>query len=145
MVGTTVFGDDPRPQPADADPPPPAAADAERIADEFAKSKFATQPTLVFKAGGPAVFAWQVKPAPCPATARERDIAGHGGHLRQPGRRAAQAGPADHRPRLAQTAGADDRIDVWTVNLDHAGRHPVADRRVQAGQRRGGAERGGRR
>lgn len=120
VIGHTVFGDIRGGSSAKPAAVPTAArSDAERVADEFAKSKFATQPTLVFRGpDGPAIFAWQVKPASLPSTIRDRDI------LAMVDTSASQAGDPLKKARqiltaLASTAAPGDRIDVWTVNLDN--------------------------
>ncbi|CAN5445992.1 hypothetical protein BH11PLA2_BH11PLA2_15430 [soil metagenome] len=119
VVATTVFGDSQTTKSAR-----PAAAvipnKSEAALDEFAKSKFATQPTLIYKGkDGPPVFAWQVKPSALVSTVRDRDI------VVMVDTSASQAGEPLKRARqiitsLAQTASAGDRVDVWTVNLDNA-------------------------
>ena len=60
VVATSVFGDLRQGRSAKSDAPPiTGRTEAERVADEFAKSRFATQPTLTFKdANGQTVFAW---------------------------------------------------------------------------------------
>ena len=128
VVGTTVFGDV-RSDRAVARHPGPAGR-RPAVADESAKTKYTDVPALTYKLGsGETVFAWQVKPT-LPAGDRPAPRrAGPGGHLRQPGRRAARAGPATSSPRWPPSAGADDRIDVWTVNINN----PAATRSLTGG------------
>jgi von Willebrand factor type A domain len=86
--------------------------------DAFAGSKFANQPALTYKQrAGSTAFAWQLKPTLASAAAKDRDI------LVLVDTSASQAGQPLKRARqiidaLAKASGANDRIDVWTVNVD---------------------------
>ncbi|OWK44485.1 hypothetical protein [Fimbriiglobus ruber] len=103
-------------------------------------TKFTNQPTLTYKsASGDTIFAWQVKPtleAP-----RPRDI------LVMVDTSASQAGAAMNDARsilaaLATGAGQDDRIDVWTININDVsatrslsgGFHPPTSEPIKAAQ-----------
>lgn len=88
--------------------------------DLFAQSKFANQPTLTYKQrSGQTAFAWQIKPTIAAANPKDRDI------LVMVDTSASQAGHPLKRARqiidaLAKYANPNDRIDVWTINLDDA-------------------------
>lgn len=125
-VVTTVFGDVRSDRGSSATPARPADAPA---ADESAKTKYTDVPALAYKLGsGETVFAWQVKPTLPPAGARPRDV------LVLVDTSASQAGAHLARARnlvsaLAISAGADDRIDLWTLNIDN----PAATRSLTGG------------
>ena len=119
VVGTTVFGDV-RPGPAAPAKPLATAAkfDANKVIDELAKSKFSGTPVLAYKnPAGETIFAWQVKPVLPVAAARPRDV------LVLVDTSASQAGDPMKQAgliieALGKKLGADDRLDIWTLNLD---------------------------
>jgi hypothetical protein len=117
VIGTTVFGELGKSGQRSA--AGVRAAKPENVAaDTFAGSKYAQQPALTYKQrSGATAFAWQLKPALPAAAARDRDI------LVLVDTSASQAGHPLKRAReiieaLAKSAGANDRIDVWTANID---------------------------
>jgi tetratricopeptide (TPR) repeat protein len=127
-VVTTVLGDVRSDRNASATPVRPAAPPA----DELAKTRYTEVPALAYKLGsGETVFAWQVKPTlPAAAAPRPRDV------LVMVDTSASQAGPHLARARsilaaLAAGSGPDDRIDVWTINIDN----PSATRSLTEGFR----------
>ena len=116
VVGNTVFGDA---KSGRSDPASPTAR-AVAAADDAGKTRYTGQPVVAFKptAGG-TVFAWQVKPTLAAGPARPRDV------LVMVDTSASQAGVPLDRARailtaVAKAAGPDDRIDVWTANIDNA-------------------------
>lgn len=112
-VVTTVFGDI-RPNPTPATPTRTEAA-----VDTAARTRYTDQPALTYQTGANEVaFAWQVKATLPAAAARPRDI------LVMVDTSASQAGVHLARARtilagLAKDAGADDRIDLWTININN--------------------------
>lgn len=124
-VVATVFGDVRSDRASSAIPARPVGTPA----DESAKTKYTDVPALAYKLGsGETVFAWQVKPTLPPATARPRDV------LVLVDTSASQAGAHLARARnlvtaLSTSAGADDRIDLWTINIDN----PAATRSLTGG------------
>ena len=113
VIGTTVFGDLRNSKPTTAKPDAAVVAAA-----EIARTKYTDQTALTYRTpAGQTVFAWQVKPA-LPATApRAKDI------VVLVDTSASQAGkPLAHAKQiivgLSKVAGADDRIDIWTINLN---------------------------
>jgi tetratricopeptide (TPR) repeat protein len=94
--------------------------DSPKLIDELAKTKFSDRPTLAYKLkSGKTAFAWQLKPALAATDPRPKDVlvmvdtsASQAG---EPLARAAQIVNA-----LSHDLKADDRVDVWTVNLDNA-------------------------
>ncbi|OWK44483.1 hypothetical protein [Fimbriiglobus ruber] len=107
---------------------------------EVAITKFTNQPALTYKsASGDTIFAWQVKPTLEARAPRPRDI------LVMVDTSASQAGPVLNDARaitaaLVAAAGVDDRIDVWTININDAsatrslsgGFHPPTSEPVKA-------------
>ncbi|MBY0512633.1 MAG: hypothetical protein K2P78_01825, partial [Gemmataceae bacterium] len=97
----------------------PAAAAAAPTLDEMA-TRFAATPVVTYSPkAGDTVFAWQVKPELPAAGPRGRDI------LVMVDTSASQAGKPIQQARqvitgLADAAGPDDRICVWTVNTPQA-------------------------
>ena len=93
-------------------------ADAPKLIDELAKTKFTDRTTLAYKLkSGDTAFAWQVKPTLPVASPRPKDV------LVMVDTSASQAGESLQRAAqivnaLGHELGADDRVDVWTVNLD---------------------------
>ena len=113
VIGTTVFGDirnGSRPAPAKPDAAIAAAA-------ELARTIFTDQPALAYRsAAGATTFAWQVKPTLATA-ARAKDV------IVLVDTSASQAGKPLATAKnvlagLAKVCGPDDRIDVWTLNLN---------------------------
>jgi tetratricopeptide (TPR) repeat protein len=112
---------------------------APKLIDELAKTRYTDKPTLAYRLkSGDTAFAWQLKPTLAVAPARPRDVlvmvdtsASQAG---DPLRRASQIVSA-----LSGELAAADRVDVWTVNLDHAdhtrsltgGFKPAADKAVR--------------
>lgn len=119
VIGTTVFGEFRNGRPAGSPEPTAARPDGKQLADELARTKFSNQPALAYPLrSGEAVFAWQIKPTLAARPAGPRDI------LVMVDTSASQAGAHLARARavlatLAKESGADDRIDVWTANLDN--------------------------
>ena len=123
VVVTTVFGDV-RPGSTSVPAAPVAAAtpkfDANKVIDELAKTKFSDKPVLAYKnPAGETIFAWQVKPVLPVAAARPRDI------LVLVDTSASQAGdPMKQAGLIIETLGkklgADDRLDLWTLNIQGA-------------------------
>ncbi len=105
-------------------------------ADESARTKYTDVPALAYKTStGELVFAWQVKPTLPPAGNRPRDL------LVMVDTSASQAGAHLTRARnlvtaLATSAGPDDRIDLWTINIDN----PAATRSLTGGFQPANAE-----
>ena len=115
-VGTTVFGDISANKPVT--PAKPVAAPA-KLVDETAKTVFTDRTALAYKQpDGSIAFAWQLKPALTAAPPRPKDVAvlidTSASQAGDPMRRAAQIVQA-----LTAQLGADDRVDVWSVNLNH--------------------------
>jgi len=116
-VGTTVFGDV-RGKP-EAVPAAPVASTVARAADDHARTRFSDQPTVAYQlTTGETVFAWQVNPALPAQASRPRDI------LVMVDTSASQAGGPMARARqiataIAQAAGPEDRVDLWTININH--------------------------
>ncbi len=119
VIGATVFGEFAGRGGGGTDAVPTAKPDA-TDKDAFSQSKFTNQPALTYKErGGKTVFAWQVKPTLAKGIDKDRDI------LVMVDTSASQAGSPLKRARqiidaLTKAAGANDRIDVWTINLDDA-------------------------
>jgi tetratricopeptide (TPR) repeat protein len=120
VVGTTVFGDirgsrttGPNSQPG------LTRADRDRIVEDMGRTRFTDLPALSYKhPNGSIVFAWQVQPKLPPMPSRPRDV------LVLVDTSASQAGPHLQRARhlidgLAQVSGPQDRISVWTANLNN--------------------------
>jgi tetratricopeptide (TPR) repeat protein len=112
-IGTWVFGD------GTATKPPAVARPAGMAAmEELARTRFTNQPTLTFTTkGGETLFAWQVMPVLAATPDRPRDI------LIMVDTSASQAGKPITMARqiisgLANAANADDRVSVWTANLN---------------------------
>ncbi len=126
-VVTTVSGD----VRSDRTPPatPARPAGPADLADNAAKTKYTDVPALAYKLGtGETVFAWQVKPTLPAAAPRPRDV------LILVDTSASQAGKQLARARnlvtaLANAAGRDDRIDLWTININN----PAATRSLTNG------------
>ena len=118
VVGTTVFGDVRSGPAAPAKPLAAVKFDANKVIDELAKSKFSGTPVLAYKnPAGETIFAWQVKPVLPAAAARPRDV------LVLVDTSASQAGDPMKQAgliieALGKKLGADDRLDIWTLNLD---------------------------
>ena len=119
VVGTTVFGDVRSGSPTAPAVPVAAATpkfDANKVIDELAKTKFSDKPVLADKhPAGETIFAWQVKPVLPVTAARPRDV------LVLVDTSASQAGdPMKHAgsviEALGKKLGADDRLDIWTLN-----------------------------
>jgi hypothetical protein len=115
VIGTTVFGDI-----RNGDKPAAVKPDAAvAAAAELARTKFTDQPALTYRTpAGQTVFAWQVKPALSNISPRDKDI------VVLVDTSASQAGKPLAAARqiiagLSKVAGPNDRIDVWTVNLDN--------------------------
>lgn len=115
VIGTTVFGDIRNGEkPAVVKPDAAVAAAA-----ELARTKFTDQPALSYRTpDGQTVFAWQVKPTLTGVASRDKDI------VVLVDTSASQAGKPLAAARqiitgLSKVAGPNDRIDVWTVNLDN--------------------------
>ncbi len=114
-VGTTVFGDITANKPVS--PAKPLAGP--KVADETAKTVFTDKPVLAYQQpDGTTAFAWQLKPQLPAAAARPKDVAvmidTSASQAGDPMQRAAQVVQA-----LAGQLSAGDRVDVWTVNLNH--------------------------
>ncbi|HET6573592.1 MAG TPA: VWA domain-containing protein, partial [Fimbriiglobus sp.] len=126
-VVTTVFGVVRSDRSPPATPARPAGFDP--AADESARTRYTDVPALAYRLGsGETAFAWQVKPTLPPATARPRDV------LVLVDTSASQAGGQLARARniataLVSAAGAGDRIDLWTLNIDN----PAATRSLTGG------------
>ncbi len=123
VVGTTVFGDVRSGSPTAPAVPVATATpkfDANKVIDELAKTKFSDKPVLAYKnPAGETIFAWQVKPVLPVTAARPRDV------LVLVDTSASQAGdPMKHAgsviEALGKKLGADDRLDIWTLNIDSA-------------------------
>ncbi|QEL13697.1 vWA domain-containing protein [Limnoglobus roseus] len=120
VIGTTVFGEIAGKGRGGTDAVPTAKPDGAPEKDSFSQSKFTNQPALTYKErGGKTVFAWQMKPTLAKSVDKDRDI------LVMVDTSASQAGSPLKRARqiidaITKAAGANDRIDVWTVNLDDA-------------------------
>ncbi|MEO2088213.1 MAG: VWA domain-containing protein, partial [Gemmataceae bacterium] len=116
VVVGTVIGDVTSSRTAPAARTTPA--DAPKLIDELAKTKFTDRTTLAYKLkSGDTAFAWQVKPTLPVASPRPKDV------LVMVDTSASQAGESLQRAAqivnaLGHELGADDRVDVWTVNLD---------------------------
>jgi hypothetical protein len=115
VIGTTVFGDI-----RNGDKPAVVKPDAAiAAAAELARTKFTDQPALTYRtAAGQTVFAWQVKPTLAGVAPRDKDI------IVLVDTSASQAGKPLAAARqiitgLSKVAGPNDRIDVWTLNLDN--------------------------
>lgn len=114
-VGTTVFGDITANKPVS--PAKPLAAP--KVVDDTAKTVFSDKPVLAYKqTDGTTAFAWQLKPELPTAKPRPKDVAV------MIDTSASQAGDPLHRAAqvvqaLAAQLSPDDRLDVWTVNLNH--------------------------
>ncbi|MFO0850478.1 MAG: hypothetical protein U0871_18260 [Gemmataceae bacterium] len=123
-VGSAVFGDLRSARPS----PTPVRVAGPAPADPFATTRFTDKPAVTYQTpAGELLFAWQVKPA-LTAAPRPRDV------LVLIDTSASQAGAplAQAQAALAgltAAAGADDRFDVWTVNIDH----PSATRSLTGG------------
>src|SRR4051794_16557934 len=115
-VGTTVFGDITANKPVS---PAKPVAQPQKLADESAKTVFTDKPVLTYKqADGTTAFAWQLKPALTAGPARPKDIAvmidTSASQAGDPLQRAIEVVQA-----LAVQLSPDDRLDVWTLNLNH--------------------------
>ena len=115
FVGTSVFGDNTGAKPV----APAKPTDPPKLVDDSAKTVFTDKPVLSYTlADGTAAFAWQLKPALTPVAARPKDVAvmidTSASQAGEPMQRAAQIVHA-----LATQLGPDDRVDVWTVNLNN--------------------------
>ena len=125
-LGYAVYGDiSGRPTPTAAR----AVADPVQTATEAARTKYSAMPTVTFRTpAGETVFAWQVQPKVAPSVARPRDV------LVMIDTSASQAGAALDDARriltgLATRLDANDRVDVWTLNIDN----PAATRSLTNG------------
>ena len=117
-VSGIVFGDAKPTAPATA--LVPGAPRTTNLIDELAKTKFSEQPTLAYQtSAGETIFAWQIKPTlTAPAKPRPRDV------LVMVDTSASQSGePLKQAVQilatLARQLNAEDRVDIWTINLDH--------------------------
>lgn len=115
VIGTTVYG-----YIRNGDKPAAVKPDAAiAAAAELARTKFTDQPALAYRTpAGQTVFAWQVKPTLASVAPRDKDI------VVLVDTSASQAGKPLAAARhiiagLSKVAGPNDRIDVWTVNLDN--------------------------
>jgi tetratricopeptide (TPR) repeat protein len=114
-IGTAVFGDL---KTTTSPAKPVATAAAPKLIDELAKTKYSNTPALAYTAkSGETTFAWQLQPQ-LTSEARPKDI------LVMVDTSASQAGESLNKAAQILTAlghelGANDRLDVWTVNLDH--------------------------
>lgn len=114
-VGTAVFGDITANKPVS----PAKAVTQPKLVDESAKTVFTDKPVLAYKQpDGTTAFAWQLKPALPAGPARPKDVAV------MIDTSASQAGDPLQRAALVLQALAgqlspEDRVDVWTVNLNH--------------------------
>lgn len=118
-VGNTVFGDARSGRVGGSTPAAAAQTDpSAAAAEELARTKFSGLPTVLYKTGtGTTVFAWQVRPSLPLNAPRPRDV------LVMVDTSASQAGIPLARARavlaaVAKAAGPDDRIDVWTANIN---------------------------
>ncbi len=116
FVGTTVFGDNTGSKPVT--PAKPSVA-AKGFADDAAKTVYTDKPVLTFtQADGTTAFAWQLKPTFPPTAARPKDVAvlidTSASQAGEPLQRASQIVQA-----LAAQLAPTDRVDVWTLNLNH--------------------------
>ena len=115
-VGTAVYGDITANKPVS---PAKPVAQPQKLVDESAKTVFTDKPVLAYKQpDGTTAFAWQLKPALPASPARPKDVAV------MIDTSASQAGdPLQRAAQIVQALGvqlsADDRVDVWTVNLSH--------------------------
>jgi tetratricopeptide (TPR) repeat protein len=98
----------------------PGAPRGTNLIDELAKTRFSEQPTLAYQtSAGETLFAWQIKPAlTASAKPRPRDV------LVMVDTSASQSGEplkqaVQIMATLARQLTADDRVDIWTINLDH--------------------------
>ena len=113
-VGSAVFGDITANKPVSPAKPlsPP------KPADESAKTVFTDKTVLAYQqADGTTAFAWQLKPD-LPTAVRPKDVAV------MIDTSASQAGdPLQRAAQIVQSLTAqlspNDRVDVWTVNLNH--------------------------
>lgn len=114
-LGTLVFGDL---RPSASPAKPVATVAAPKLIDELAKTKYSNVPALAYTAkSGETTFAWQLQPQ-LASEARPKDI------LVMVDTSASQAGESLNKAAQILTAlghelGANDRLDVWTINLDH--------------------------
>ena len=134
VVGSSVFGDLRGPGPGGgAVPPDPVRPDGSRMADDLARTKFSDQPALTYTSrAGDRLFAWQVKPTLPAGPAAPRDL------VVVVDTSASQAGASLDRSRqvisaLLKDVSADDRVDIWTVNIDN----PAATRSLTNGLKPG--------
>lgn len=115
-VGTAVFGDITANKPVS---PAKPIAQPHKLVDETAKTVFTDKPVLAYKqSDGTTAFAWQLKPALPTSPARPKDVAV------MIDTSASQAGDPLQRAALVVQAltvqlSPDDRVDVWTINLNH--------------------------
>lgn len=114
-VGTAVYGDI-MAKNAPVSPAKPLAPP--KVVDETSKTVFTDKPVLAYtQADGTTAFAWQLKPD-LPAATRPKDVAvmidTSASQAGDPMQRAAQIVQA-----LAAQLSPNDRVDVWTVNLNH--------------------------
>lgn len=130
VVGSTVFGDLRGGRPGElASPATPVRPDGDRLTEELARTRFTNQPALTYKnRAGELLFAWQVKPNLPETPAQTRDL------VVMVDTSASQAGAALHRARqilaaIVKDAGANDRIDIWTANINN----PTATRSLTGG------------
>ncbi len=113
-VGSAVFGDITANKPVS--PAKPLAPP--KLADESAKTVFTDKTVLAYQqADGTTAFAWQLKPN-LPTAVRPKDVAV------MIDTSASQAGdPLQRAALIVQSLAAqlspNDRVDVWTVNLNH--------------------------
>lgn len=117
VIGNTVFGDIRTGRNSGEKPQPTKTANTAKVADEMAKNRFADEPTLTYKTvDGTNVFAWQIKPT-IKAEAAPRDI------QVLVDTSASQAGKPMKMAlavleSVVKVAGPDDKIDVWTININ---------------------------
>jgi len=140
VIGSTVFGDLRGSGRGGSSAPPAERPDGERLTEQLVRSKFSNQPALSYKTrNGETIFAWQVKPTLAAKAEQPRDL------LIMVDTSASQAGSALERSRqiiaaLLKEASPSDRIDLWTVNINHSaatrslseGFQPASDARLQA-------------
>ncbi len=113
-VGSAVFGDITANKPVS----PAKPLGLPKVVDESARTVFTDKPVLAYQQGdGTTAFAWQLKPD-LPTVARPKDVAvmidTSASQAGDPLQRAAQIVHS-----LTAQLSPNDRLDVWTVNLNH--------------------------
>ncbi len=126
VIGTTVFGDF---RAARTNSPESVVAKKATTLGEDPRTRYSSQPALTYKnRAGVTSFAWQVKSTQTQSVARDRDV------IVLVDTSASQAGAPLKRARhildgLSTTIGTNDRMDVWTINLND----PKATRSLSGG------------